>query len=301
MRHDKLERELNLLLLLIENHNYTVPELCERMQISPRNFYYYIEFFRDAGFIVEHKRPYYRISKDSPFFRKLDATIHFTEDEALTMRHILEQTGNDSLQVARLKQKLDKLYDLEISNRPELHEQVAHNINMLYLAIKQHCCAVLHDYSSPHSNTVSTRTVEPFLFMNGNSEVRCYEPATKMNKTFKVSRIGQVEVMDLLWANEPRHRTIHTDIFMFSGEELLPVSLRLGRLSMQVLVEEYPRAEKFITSCGKDTWQADLLVCSYAGIGRFVLGLFEDIEILGDDRFKAYFQSKINLLTTKSQ
>ena len=27
MRHDKLERELNLLMLLTENHNYTVPDI----------------------------------------------------------------------------------------------------------------------------------------------------------------------------------------------------------------------------------------------------------------------------------
>ena len=52
MRHDKLERELNLLMLLTENHNYTVPDICESIGISRRNLYYYLDFFRDAGFIV---------------------------------------------------------------------------------------------------------------------------------------------------------------------------------------------------------------------------------------------------------
>ena len=88
MRHDKLERELDLLLLLTENHNYTVTDLCDRLQISRRNFYYYLDFFRMAGFIVEHNRPYYRISKESRFFKKLDETIHFTEDEAITLRQL---------------------------------------------------------------------------------------------------------------------------------------------------------------------------------------------------------------------
>ena len=63
MRHDKLERELNLLLMLTENHNYTVEDICNRQQISRRNFYYYLNFFRDAGFKVEHHKPFYRIRK----------------------------------------------------------------------------------------------------------------------------------------------------------------------------------------------------------------------------------------------
>lgn len=103
MRHDKLERELNLLLLLTENHNYTVPEICDRVQISRRNFYYYLDFFRLAGFKVEHSKPYYRVSKDSPFFRKIDEVVHFTEDEAITMRRILDKTGDQSIQVERLR------------------------------------------------------------------------------------------------------------------------------------------------------------------------------------------------------
>ena len=89
MRHDKLERELQLLLLLIENYRYTVPEICEKIGISRRNLYYYLEFFRDAGFIVENHRPYYLIRKDSPWFKKIDAAVHFTEDEAILMRRLL--------------------------------------------------------------------------------------------------------------------------------------------------------------------------------------------------------------------
>jgi hypothetical protein len=40
MRHDKLERELRLMILLTENHNYTVPDICDRIGISRRNLYY---------------------------------------------------------------------------------------------------------------------------------------------------------------------------------------------------------------------------------------------------------------------
>ena len=299
MRHDKLERELNMLLLLTENHDYTVDEACSRLQISRRNFYYYLEFFRLAGFKVEHRKPYYRIRKDSPFFRKLDEIVHFTEDEAITMRRILDLTGDQSLQVQRLRRKLDRLYDLDILDNVELKQQMAHNLTMLYEAIKQKTAVRLVGYSSPHSNTVSDRIVEPFLLMNGNQEVRCYELSSKMNKTFKLSRMQDVEHMDLLWTHEDQHRSMLTDVFMFSDEHQQTFTLLMGRLSTAILREEYPRAERYIRQHDDSHWLAEIPVCSFVGVGRFVLGLFEDIEVLGNEDFKNYLHTKINYLNNK--
>ena len=299
MRHDKLERELRLLLLLIENHRYTVPEICDKIGISRRNLYYYLDFFRFAGFTVENRRPYYFISKDSPFFRKLDAAVHLTEDEAIMMRRILERTDDRSPQMQRLMQKLDKLYDLDIIDSAEQRELVAQNVSALYDAIKQRRTVVLKGYSSPHSNTQRDRVVEPFLFMNGNQDVRAYELKSQMNKTFKLSRIQDVELLDVTWSHESSHRQLFTDAFMFSDERQMPVRLRMGRLATSMLREEYPRAERYIEPAGADDpdhWLCDMPVCSYAGVGRFVMGLFEDIEVLGDDGFKTYLNQKINQL-----
>lgn len=293
MRHDKLERELRLMLLLIENHNYTVSEICDKIGISKRNLYYYLEFFRDAGFKVEHHKPYYSIRKDSTWFKKLDAAVHFTEDEAIMMRQILEKTGDASPQVQHLIQKLDKLYDLNIVEKVELREQMSRNLTNIYEAIKQHRLVVLEGYSSPHSNTQGDRTVEPFLLMNGNQEVRCYELSSKMNKTFKLSRIQEVRLLDLLWSHESRHRQMLTDVFMFSSEQQTVVKLRMGRLATSLLREEYPRAERYIEPDDECHWLVEMPVSSYIGIGRFVLGLMDDIEVLADDGFREYLRDKV--------
>ena len=299
MRHDKLERELDLLLMLTENHHYTVKDLCNSLQISRRNFYYYLDFFRTAGFIVEHNRPYYRISKDSRFFKKLDEAVYFTEDEAVTMRQLLDKTGDDSIQVQRLKRKLDRLYGLNILDSVEMQEQLAHNVTTLYEAVKQKRAVRLVGYSSPHSNTTRDRIVEPFLFMNGNREIRCYEPSSGMNKTFKLSRMQDVELLDVVWENESCHRMVHTDVFMFSGEETWNVVLVMGRLAASLLREEYPKAGRYIVQQDESHWRVSLTVCSFVGIGRFVLGLFEDIEVVECDEFKTYLRTQINKLNNK--
>lgn len=300
MRHDKLERELNLLLLLTENHNYTVPEICDRVQISRRNFYYYLDFFRLAGFKVEHSKPYYRVSKDSPFFRKIDEVVHFTEDEAITMRRILDKTGDQSIQVERLRRKLDRLYDLQILDNEEMQEQLAHNVTTLYEAIKRQVAVKLVNYSSPHSNTTSNRIVEPFLLMNGNREVRCFELSSGINKTFKLSRMEDVQLLDVTWEHQNKHHKIFTDIFMFSDEKQWTVTLLMGRLSSSILLEEYPKARKYLTQQNETHWQLELPVCSFIGIGRFVMGLFEDIEVQGCNEFKEFLNNKINNLSKKT-
>jgi predicted DNA-binding transcriptional regulator YafY len=299
MRHDKLERELNLLLMLTENRNHTVQDFCDRLQISRRNFYYYLEFFRLAGFIVEHRKPFYSISRQSAFFRKMGEIVSFTEDEAVTLAQILDRTADESIQVQRLRQKLNRLYDLHILDSLELKEQLAHNVTTLYEAIKQRRTVKLIGYSSPHSNTLKDRIVEPYLFMNGNREIRCFELSSRQNKTFKLQRMQDVELLDVVWEHEPHHRPMRTDVFMFSGEEMVSVTLLMGRLATSVLREEYPRAERYIEPVDEGHWRVRLPVASFIGVGRFVLGLFSDIDVEENDDFKAYLREQINKLTNK--
>ena len=293
MRHDKLERELNLLLLLTENHSYTVDELCGKVGISRRNLYYYLEFFRDCGFNVYKRAGSYCIDRSSPFFDHLVSRISFTEEEAVLMRRLLDKTDRGNVLAANLKKKLDHFYDFGILDDYELREQSIRCIRALYDAIKTRRQVVLRGYASPHSRTVRDRLVEPFMLMDGNNEVRCFEPASGMNKTFKISRMQAVDVLDTPWACEKSHRRMFTDVFMFSGEELMPVQLELGQLSYNILKEEYPRAERSITTAADGAHRLSIDVCSYAGIGRFVLGLYDDIRVLGGDGFKQYLGEKI--------
>ena len=52
MRFEKLKKQLELLILLSDGRNYSIEELCEKMELSRRNFYYLLDFIKHAGFIV---------------------------------------------------------------------------------------------------------------------------------------------------------------------------------------------------------------------------------------------------------
>ena len=293
MRHDKLEKEMNLMLLLTENHRYDVDALCDRVGISRRMLYYYLESFRDWGFKVEKVGRIYSLDRESPFFKHLFETINFTEEEALTMLSILNKVEGNNAIIERLRRKLDRFYDLKILSNPQVREKVAHHVSVLYDAIKRHRLVKIINYSSPHSKSMNDRVVEPFLMMNNNNDVRCYELSSKMNKTFKVSRMGEVILLDLEWGNETRHKQMFTDLFMFSGEERLPVKLRLDQLAYNLMIEEYPRSEESIVKESATHWIFEADMASYVGISRFVLGLYNHIDVLGSEQFYEYMRGEV--------
>ena len=77
------------------------------------------------------------------------------------------------------------------------------------------------------------------------------------------------------------------------------MKLRLGRLAYNVFTEEHPDATDGIVADG-DRWLLTLKVCSYKGVGRFVLGLYGDIEVVGDDGFRSYISQTIAEMAAKS-
>jgi predicted DNA-binding transcriptional regulator YafY len=175
----------------------------------------------------------------------------------------------------------------------------ASNVNRLLEAMNERRQVVLVDYASSHTGVVRNRLVEPFGFTTNYVQAWCYEPESGMNKLFKVSRIGSVEVLDVEWQSAAQHAEGFIDVFRMTGFEQHRVKLRLGMLSRNLLIEEYPLAERDITSAGDKHWMLDTMVCNYLGIGRFVMGLMDDIEVVDSPEFERYIADNIAMISQK--
>ena len=62
------------------------------------------------------------------------------------------------------------------------------------------------------------------------------------------------------------------------------------------ITEELPRSAPHIRPDGDRHWLLSIDVCSYMGVGRFVLGLFENIEVLGGEGFREYVARKVGAM-----
>lgn len=300
MRFDKLKKQLELLILLSDSSSYTVNELCEKMDLSRRNFYYLLDFLKQAGFIIFKNEGCYHIDRRSPFFIDLLQAVQFSEAEVKTIYSLLQMIGKDSDTANQLRKKLENAYDFSVVANSPIRKQMESNLKVLKRAMERKKMVRLIGYSIPNSRSVRDRIVEPFLLLNDNQDVRCHELLTHTNKTFKVSRMEDIEELDTSWLHEDKHRQVFTDIFMFSGEERHHVRLRLGLLSRNLFIEEFPQGTKYITPDGDGKWILDIDVCDYRGLGRFVLGLFRDIDIVEGDDFRAYMRKEIDALTEKN-
>ena len=298
MDQPKVERLLRLMKLMTGNVNYTVNDLAERLDTSYRSIYRYIETFKDAGFVV-HKLDggVYKLGKESRYFKDISQLVHFTDEEAHIVNQLIEGLDDTNMLKHNLRRKLVSVYDCTSMANSIVKGENAVNINVLVEAIYSCRKVILHNYASSHTGIIDDRIVEPFGFTTNYVQVWCYEPKSGMNKLFKTSRIGAVQILDEPWQDADKHHEGYIDIFRMTGFEQKRVRLEIGMLAHNLLLEEYPLSERDMSELGEGRWMLDTMVCNYKGIGRFVLGLMSDIKIVDSPDFKDYIRGEVNLMS----
>ena len=289
----RFERWFQLILTMLDGHDHTAIELADALGTTRRNLYYVLRLFRGMGFRVVRDRTFYYIDPRSPFLQRVASAVEFADDEVVYLHALMSKLAGQDVMASVVKHKLERYYDIDHQDGMRDMRHLSDNIEALERAMEQRRVVILRDYSSPHSHSVSDRVVEPFLFQGAKTDVRAFEIKSKQNKTFKIARIGRVEVVDTPWFNTDRHREVFTDMFMFSGEEQLHVKLRLSLLAHNLMLEEYPRSAPMLSREDDNHWIFEATLVNYVGISRFILGLFDEITILGDEGLRAYVRRKI--------
>ena len=293
MDQPKIERLLRLMKMLTGNISYTVNELADKLDMSVRTVYRYIDTFREAGFIVKKRDDVFRLDKSSPYFKDISQLIHFTEEEAYILKSAIESIDENNLLKQNLKKKLYTVYDYKILADTVVHGKDAKNVNLLVEAIEQQRQVLLCNYSSAHSQTIRNRLVEPFAFTTNYIQMWAYDIEERSNKLFNIKRIESIQSLSQVWQYASEHKSGEIDIFRISSFEQTPVKLKLNLRSANLLTEEYPLSEKFLTKNSDNEWILETTVCSFEGVGRFIMSLLQDIEILDPEELKTFIRKKL--------
>ncbi len=290
----QLENALKLLLYLSGSFGYSINEIKEKLCISERSVYRYLKTLREAGFVIEKTGQYYKVDKNEGEGKSLSDLLHFSEEEAWILSKAIHSI-DDSIGIKNdLVKKLYSLYDFGRVAQPVIKKEYSENIHNIILAIKEKKQLLLRGYKSANSNIVRDRLVEPVSFTTNFISFWCYDPESCENKLFKTSRITRAEIIQKKWQNEVAHRPGKIDVFRMSSFDSLPVKLRLSLRAANLLCEEYPFAERFLAPENDNHFIFETDVCSYEGIGRFVMGLLDESEILDTEDFKSFIREKIN-------
>lgn len=285
-----MERLLRLMKMLTGNIQYTIDELSDKLETSPRSIYRYIDTFKAAGFVVRKYGNVYRLCKESPYFKDISQLIHFTNEEAYLVNRLIDSIDDTNLLKQNLRRKLASVYDCTAMANLVVNKQDAANVNQLIAGIEEKHQVILKDYASSHTGDIRDRLVEAFAFTTNYVQVWCYDPETQTNKLFKTARIGTVEVASAPWQHADLHRQGFVDIFRMTGHNQYPVKLELGVMAHNLILEEYPLSQQYIKQIAPERWLLTTSVCNYAGAARFVIGLADNVKIVDSPDLVAYIR-----------
>ena len=291
----KFQKMLEVLLLLDCQYGRTIAELSERFEVSQRTVYRYLDTFKNVGFVIENNNGYFKIDKRNATVQDISHLLHFSEEEAFILSKAIHTIDDADELKNKLVKKLYSLYDFDRVIHAISKKEESENIYCLLQAIKQQKQVVLQSYKSGNSKNIRDRIVEPIDFTINYTGVWCYDIEDGINKVFKTSRIKNVVLLEQIWKHKPKHKKGIIDIFRMQSFEPVPVSLELSLVAYNLIIEEYPLSEKYITKITDNLYRLECEVGNFLGIGRFVLGLPGEIKIIEPETLKQYVKERHQL------
>ena len=290
----KIERVIRLIVLLSGNFGISIKEIADKLEISERTAYRYIETFRNAGLVIEkNKNGFWKLEKNNPYNKELNDLLHFSEEESYILQKAIHSIDDNNVLKSNLISKLYSLYDSQRVIGTIIKKEKSEIIGNLLEAVKEKKQVIIGGYQSANSSTISNRLVEPIKFTTNFVSIWCYEPESNSTKLFKTSRIKSIEILNNDWEHEKKHNPGFIDCFRISTDKRIPVKLELTLRAKNLLTEEYPLAEPDIKKVSDEKYIFQSFVCNFTGIGRFILGLPDDITVISPSELKSYLNNKI--------
>lgn len=277
------------IIAVLKSGHFTIKQLAERFDSSQRTIYRYISLLEEANFLVEQdfqNRYFIATSEDDP------SQSQFTIEETKLIKKLIQGGAADNPLKATLLKKLALNSEMDAMPRLFVKARQGRFVEQLAEAIRNKRQVVLKNYHSANSNEVRDRLVEPIHFGDNYSAVMALDTQDKVCKQFKIDRIGEVIEMEKAFQYLDLHKTTATDIFGFTGESKEFVTLKLTMRAFLLLREEHPLSIPY-TEKKEDHYLFHGPVASFEGVGRFVLGLIDEMKVMGSGSFQEYVQNKL--------
>jgi predicted DNA-binding transcriptional regulator YafY len=269
----------------------TPVQLAQRLDMSTRSVYRYLETLQEAGFDLERDGNRY-VLKMTPHLRP-EAVFSSSEMDLLQnlTQGLPEQHPLRTHLLTKLQQSLPRQ---EAAWRVAAALSAQH-IEKLQEAIRRSKQVVLKNYHSLQNDSVRDRLVEPIEPAADWIYLQAYEIDSGKTKSFKIARIGEVLITDHHQCYQKHHTHEEADPFGMSGGVSREVVMRLSPRAAHLLQEEHPRAQEWLDLLNNKPESGSLYkgpVKGFEGIGRFLLSLPGEFEVIEPPELTAYLQEQ---------
>lgn len=212
-------------------------------------------------------------------------------EELFYLQEHLQQSGASSPLAQSILHKFDRnLSMIPLADAlPQLHS--SRILQLIRTGMEMQRCLLLRGYHSLASETQSDRRIEPLEITLDHRYLIAWDLDKTRQSQFKLARIQDVDILDDKIT--PGRTASPMDIFGLTGEEWLDVKLKLTNFAYHLLLEEFPMAQPHIKRRREGVF-FEGQVRSWKGIGRFVLGLPGEIEVVAPEGFRAYLREKLD-------
>jgi proteasome accessory factor C len=280
-------RIFKLIRLLNSYPRRTVKQLESLVGGSKSALYRDLKMLDRLGYPIEtdgHGRKYLQF----PFQKGKSSVLE--PDELFFLQDHLQQTAGDSPQAQTILHKFNlNLSMIPLADAlPQLHANRI--LQLIRTGIETRSCLLLKGYQSLSSETVSDRRIEPLEITEDYRYLIGWDLDKDRQSQFKIARITDINFLDQ--KVQPQRVASPTDLFGLTGDKWLDVKLKLSNLAHHLLVEEFPHSRPFIKRRREGVF-FEGQVRHWKGIGRFVLGLPGEIEVVQPEAFKAYLRERV--------
>lgn len=282
-----LLRLLKFIRLLADRPGRTVSQAARTLETSERTVYRYLDTLGELGYLID------KDEQERYFLFEADATRRpaFTADESALVDRLLSSLPSEHPLIDSIRRKLFLTSDLVPLADELLDRHQALVVERLATAIAHNRQVRLLRYYSTNSDTIADRIVEPVGFTDHYATLKAYDPEDGKEKSFKIRRMDDVDVLDTPCTYVTAGEVL--DAFGWSGPEPLLVTLHLSGRAYRLLLEERPLCRLFLEPRDDETFPYRFRgeVRSYVGIGRYVLGLPGEIDVVDED-FRSYLRER---------
>lgn len=283
----KLQKVFKIIAMLKGGH-WTAKQLAESLDVNISSIYRYIDLLEASGFYIEkdfHSRYFMVTTDDDPI------QAQFSFEEMSMMRSLLQADANHPLKSSILK-KLSLHSEMDSMPRIFLKAHLGHLVEQLTHAIRDKHQVILKNYHSANASEVRDRHVEPIHFGDNYGTIVALDLDDKTCKQFKLDRIGEIIETHKSCTHQHLHEQRTTDMFGLAGKASINIKLIVSLRAFLLLREEFPTAQAYLTT-DNNTYVFHGPVANFAGIGRFVMGLLDEIEIVEPVEFRKYVGEKV--------
>ena len=281
---NKILRVFQLIAILGKEPAKSIRFLAGILETTERTVYRYLDLIKELGFELhkdDHNK-FYIIGENQY------QPISFSNEEVTLLRDLVLSTGKDSKLKDSLLQKIYLQSELAIQGNQILKANLGKMVEKINSSISENKRILLKGYHSLNTQKISDRIIEPITLTDNYNSVCGFEVETQLNKYYNLERITEVIQLEDEQQFHQLHQLDEMDVFGFSEKngQKFSVELLVSLRAYILLKEQYPKIESYITKeINTEKYRVRTDINNPKPIIRFILGLKDDIEVIGSESF----------------